>query len=218
MKYVLVALMVAALAASASAQGYNPSAKMFVHIEADAVPDVTDAAGVVNEIASPTNNTLYYAYLGFTELGMDDGSAPPEENGFTTVSFLINDLVAGYPGDVATQSFVNLLPGNLGIGDAFVSPGLTIASTECMLAPFQLIGYVQFFFLGAATGTCTIEILEHGDYPRWLVDCQDPGVVDFFCVWKNGALGTTAPAGDVGCEANTPVEDLTWSSIKALYR
>jgi hypothetical protein len=215
MKYVLIALAVAAMCVPAFA-GYNPSAKVFVHIEADASPDAVDNFTVVNEIPTPTAFTSYYAYIGLTEIGLIDGSPPPADNGFTTVSFLINDIMSQYPGVVGTQSFVNLLPGNLGIGDAFVN-GITIASTECMLAPFQYIGYVQVFYLTAG-GACTIEVLDHVDYPRWVVDCQEPGLVDFYCVWKNGALGMAAPTGDSSCEADTPVEDATWGAIKALYR
>ena len=214
MKYVLIALALAALCLPASA-GYNPSAKSFVHIEADASPDATDNATVVNEILSPTPNTLYYAFLGLTEIGVVDGSAADSLNGFDVISFLVNDIMADYPGVVATQAFTNLLPGNLGIGDAFVG-GITIASTDCMLAPFQYFGYVSFFYL---SGACTIEVLDHTEYPRWVVDCMLPnGAVDYYCVWKQGGLGMAAPPGDAECEANTPVEDATWGSIKALYR
>jgi hypothetical protein len=120
---------------------------------------------------------------------------------------------------------VNLLPGNLAIGSAFgdgsasATDGITVASTECISGPFALVGYAEYFYLG---GDFTVEILQHAneehDWRRWIVDCQEPGVVDYWCVWLNGAVGAaTPPAGDEGCEANTPVEDATWGSIKALY-
>lgn len=212
MRYALIAVMVAALAVPAFA-GYNSGCKMFVHIETDATPDATDNSGVVNEILSPSTNTLYYAHIGLADVGVE--TAPPDSNGFTTISLKINDLMTSYPGVVATQSFTSTLPGGLTIGDAFTGDGITCAATNCMLAPFQYIGYVQFFFLG---GACTVEVIDHVAYPRWVVDCQEPGQVDYYCVWKQGGVGMAAPAGDMDCDANTPVTNETWGNIKALYR
>lgn len=69
------------------------------------------------------------------------------------------------------------------------------------------------FYLG---GACHLEILDHGDYPRWVVDCSDPGEVDQYCVYMNGGIGgAIAPDGD--CEP-TPVQGASWGAIKALYR
>ena len=211
MKHVLIAAVVVALAVPAVA-GFNPNCKMFVHLDTDTTCDATDASTVVNEILSPTAFTSYYAFIGLTELGVLEG-APPEQNGIKVLSFMINDMVTDYPTAIATQSFTNLLPGNLMIGDPF-DGGATVSSTTCRLAPFQIIGYIQVFYLG---GGATIELLDHEQYPRWVVDCQTPGQVDYYCVWKNGGLGMTAPAGDGGCVADTPVESSTWSSIKAMY-
>ena len=213
MKYVLIALALVALCVPAFA-GYNPGVQLFVHIEADNTPDATDNAGVVNEILSPTAYTSYFAHIGLTSVGMDDGSAPPDINGFNVISLLINDIVAEYPTVVGTQSFTSTLPGGMTIGDAFVG-GITCAATECMLIPFQYIGYVQVFYL---TGGCTIEVLDHTEYPRWVVDCRAPPERDYYCIWKQGGLGMAAPEGDPDCEGNTPVEDATWGLIKALYR
>jgi hypothetical protein len=212
MRYALIAVMVAALAVPALA-GMNPECKIFIHLEADAEPDVTDNASVVNEIPSPTGYQNYYAYIGVTEMGM--GGEPVAGEGLTVISFLVNDIVASYPGVVGAQSFTSLLPGGLAIGNAFTGDGITISSTECMPPPLVVLGYVQMFYLA---GGATIEVLDHGGYPRWVVDCQPIGVVDYYCVWKQGGLGMPAPAGDEGCDANTPVEESTWGSIKAMYR
>lgn len=207
MKYVLIALALVALCVPAFAQdGDNTTVKFFVHMTEDASPVLpTDNATVVNEYPSPTLYANVRAYVGLTDL----------TTGFTAISFRMTNGTTACPGVVGAQSFTNLMPGDLVIGDVFGATGATIASTGCLTAPFQLIGYASYFYLG---GACQIEILDHADYPRWVVDCEAPGGVNYYCVWLNGGIGTTAPAGDVGCEADTPVEAATWTSIKALYR
>ncbi|MCK4511437.1 hypothetical protein KAW64_06855 [bacterium] len=217
MKYVLVAIALAALCVPAFAQeGDNVIVKAFVHMTGNDTPvEPTDNATVVNEFSSAPYTTIR-AYIGLTDLS----------TGVKTVSFKVNDAVGEYPTVVATQAFTNLLPGNLAIGNVFGDPenpgtqgdGITVAATDCMPAPFQLVGYVSYFYLG---GAYHVEILDHGyaEWARWVVDCQDPGGVNLYCVWLNGGVGGMAPpAGDDGCEANTPVEAATWTSIKALYR
>ena len=218
MKYVLIVLALAALCVPAFAQdGENPGIKIFIHVTDDTSPVPTDNATVVNEF-SPAALTTVRAYVGLTDFS----------TGMTVISFRLNDAVASCPGVMATQGFTSLLPGGLTIGNVFGDPGnpggetdgVTLASTECMPGPYDilLVGYAEYFYLG---GACAIEILDHGntDWARWVVDCQDPGVFNAYCVWMNGAVGGAAvPAGDPDCEADTPVEDVTWTSIKALYR
>ena len=209
MKYVMTAVLVAVMALPAMA-GFNPNCKIFVHLDTDSTCDATDNSTVVNEILSPTAYTQYYAFIGVTDSGVLEG-APPEENGVKVASFSVNNIMADYPGVVGAQSFVNLF--DLAIGDPWTG-GITISSIACRPAPFVILGYVQIFYL---TGGCTIEVTDHGDYPRWIVDCQDPGQVDYYCVWKQGGLGMTATAGDLDCAADTPTEETTWSAIKAMY-
>ena len=206
MKYLITALALIALCAPAFAQdGDNTTVKAFLHVTQAAGPGVpTDNATVANEMPGAAATQTVDIYFGLTDL----------TTGFTVISFRLTDVVAGCPGVMATQSFVNLMPGNLAIGDPFDATGVTIASTECLLAPFQIVGYATCFYLG---GACQMEILDHADYPRWVVDCNEPGRMNPYCVWKNAGVGTTAPAGDPGCDANVPVEDATWTSIKALY-
>lgn len=212
MRYVLIAVMVAALTTTAFG-GANPNCKIFVHIEADDTPDAVDNATVVNELLTTTPYQSYYAYIGLTDLGIETN--PSENDGLTVASFLINDIVASYPGVVGSQGFESLLPGGLAIGNAF-SGGITISGTECTPGPFAIIGVVSLFYL---TGGCTIEVLDHTEYPRLIVDCTPgEGQRDYYCVWKNGGLGMAAPAGEAGCEADTPVLESTWSSVKAMFR
>jgi len=214
MKYLLLTLAIAALAVPAFGQGQNPTAKMFVHITEGASPvEPTDNATVVNT-GTPAAFATVRAYIGVTDF-----------TGLSSLVFKLNNVLTDYPGVVGTQSFTNLLPDNLAIGNAFGNPanpggnddGITLA-TACATGPFVLAGYAEYFYLG---GDFTVEILDHGNplWEGWIVDCQAPGVVDQWCVWLNGAVGAaTPPAGDAGCEANTPVEDATWGAVKALYR
>ena len=138
----------------------------------------------------------------------------------TVVSFGLNsvttDPMNGCPGVFATQSFVNLLPGGLAIGDPFAD-GVTVASTECMLMDPVIVGYGTYFYLG---GDCCIKIVDHAEYPRWVVDCQEPGVEDYYCLAGHGTIGLAdCTEGLEDCDAcGTPVEDATWGGIKALYR
>ncbi|HYW68626.1 MAG TPA: hypothetical protein VE960_03405 [bacterium] len=190
---VSLALMVAVTAFA----GDNPQVYGYISFDAAGDPAVN-----VTQPAPYSTVDAYFA-LGCVEGGM------------TTVSFGLNNAMAECPGVMATQAFVNLMPGNLMIGDPFDGVGATIASTECMLMDPVIVGYGTYFYLG---GDCVIELLDHADYPRWVVDCQDPGQVDYYCLAGAGAVGAAvAPAGE-DCPCGSPVEDATWGGIKALYR
>jgi len=122
--------------------------------------------------------------------------------GWTTISFRLSNPVMDCPGVMGTASFVNLLPGDLAIGGW--DTGITIASTECLQSWPTVIGYLECFYLG---GSCTISIEDHPDYPRWVVDCQDPGQVFYYDVLDAGYIA-----------GGSPVEDVSWGAIKSLYR
>ncbi len=68
----------------------------------------------------------------------------------------------------------------------------------------------SMFYLGVPG---TVNIIDHPDYPRWVVDCNDE--VDFYCLLNNGGVLMDAP--ETG-ECISPVEESTWGGIKALYR
>jgi len=122
--------------------------------------------------------------------------------GFTTMSFRLSNPVLEYPGVVATADFVNLLPGGLAIGSW--DTGLTVASTECLSNYPVTVGYLSCFYLG---GNCSLRILDHPDYPKWVVDCQDPGHVLYYVVLNDAYI-----------QAGSPVEDVSWAAVKSLYR
>ncbi len=76
-----------------------------------------------------------------------------------------------------------------------------------------LVAVMAFFYLG---GSACLEIRDHLEYPRWVVDCGEPGEVDQYCVLAHGSIGGAAcPDGDC---SPVPVESETWGTIKSLYR
>jgi hypothetical protein len=170
----------------------NPSGGDWMYISFDENGDINH-----NEITPAPYTTVNAYVIGHF---MDWGAG-----GWTTISFRLNNAIAECPGVMATQSFVNLLPGQLAIGDPFDTVGITIASTECLSSEQPTaIGYASYYYLG---GSCTITILDNADYPRWVVDCQEPGQVFYY-----------EPVGDGYVMAGSPVEDVSWGSIKSMYR
>jgi len=118
------------------------------------------------------------------------------------------------PGMSSPPVFTNLLPGDLAIGTW--EDGITMASTECVTTQFLYFARFDLFYQGTPGD---IMILDHPEWPRWIVDCHQPyGEVDYYCVWMHGGVGKDAIEGDEECFPVVPVEDATWGSIKALYR
>ena len=204
MRYVLIAIAVAAFCVPAFAQdGGNNTAKVFVTF----TTPTPDNGSVVNRV-DPTQYTAFSAYFGITDLG----------DGMKSISFRASVT----PGVSSTPAFVNLLPGDLAIGNW--ETGVTLASTECMNTDSHpgreyidpvIFARLDLFYLG---GVGDVTILDDPEYPRWVVDCTDPPDYNFFCIWTHGGVGKDAEPGDAECEANTPVESQTWGAIKALYR
>jgi hypothetical protein len=188
MKYVLIALALAAMCVPASAAG-NPDVNVYVSF------DQSGAGGLVHTYTM-TQYVGFKAYFCFGELDM----------GLVVVSFMINDPQTEYPGLFASQSFTNLL--DLMAGDPFT--GMSLASTTCRPGPIVVVGYLELF--PTAVGPCCVNILDDPDFPRWVVDCTLPnGEVDYYVFLSNGSInGADCP--------DTPVEASTWGSIKALYR
>lgn len=195
MKSLLAILAIVAFAVPAFAGG-NPD--VYAYISFDPAGDPGQTA------VTPAPYTTVNAYVCLADI----------VEGMTTVSFGLNNAMAQCPGVMATQAFTNLLPGNLAIGDAFAG-GITLASTECMTMDPVVVGYGSYFYLG---GACCIEILDHTEYPRWVVDCAEPGQVDLYCLEGHGIVadGTCVTPTEYPCAS--PVEDRTWGGIKAMYQ
>lgn len=200
MKYIVALLVVVAMAVPAFA-GQNP--EVYAYITTDA--DGSEASAFV---PAPYSAISMYFCLG--------NISTLEGEGMTVVSFLLGDVMVDCPGVMGNKGFTAMLPGALTIGDPFVAPGATISATECVPGPNVIVGSVDGFYLG---GACCFEVLYHGDFPAWVVDCAPIGEVDYYCVKFHGSLGgAVCPEGDPNCPPESPVGDSTWGGIKAMYQ
>jgi hypothetical protein len=193
MKRILIVAMVLAIASMAFAGG-NPNVKCYVSF------DQTGAGAPIHEHVM-TQYVGFNAYFVFTDL----------EQGLTTVSFMINNPSADFPGLFASQAFTNLL--DIIVGDPYA--GMSLASSTCRVGPTEVVGYLNLFPI--AVGDACVLILDDPSFPRWVVDCTVPnGEVDYYCVEAHGTIGGgLCEPGDCGA---SPVEDATWGGIKAMYR
>jgi hypothetical protein len=138
-------------------------------------------------------------------------------DGLTTVSFRLTDLEQEYPGLFAPPAFANLLPGGMGIGDW--RTGITLASTECMTD--YMVCAARLTVIPLASEPFCINILDHPDYPKWVVDCAEPfGEVHYYCVRYQGHVNGSGcvPADCPDSPPPSPVESATWGAVKALFR
>ena len=191
MKYVMAVLLVVVLAVSVSTADQNSNCKVFVTFASSP----TDYAGMTNR-ADPASYTAFDAYFGILDYQC-----------FTAVSFMVGVT----PGMSSPGSYEALLPGGMSIG-AFEA-GTTVGSTECVVAGPVAVGVGHYFYLNVPGD---IMILDHPDFPRWVVDCND--AVDSYCVFMNGGVCKDAELGEVGCDGISAVEASSWGGIKALYR
>jgi hypothetical protein len=160
-----------------------------------------DPAGSRMYETTPDPGTSIRAFVVVDQT--DQGS-----NGLTTVSFKLSNPVEDFPGCFSSADFVNLLPGDLSIGDW--DEGITIASTMCMSWPV-VVGYLECSYVGGPASIC---IEDHPDYPHWVSDCSDPAQFYMYEVPVNGMIS----GGDGNCHPGSPVESVTWGAVKALYR
>ena len=188
MKYVLIAIAVAALCAPAFAGG-NPDIQIYVSFD-------QTGAGALEHTYTMTPSTVFNAYVCVMNVDM----------GITGVSFRLNDPMTENPGMFIVQSFVNDL--DISVGDPFT--GISVASQTCRTEEVVVLAHLVLF--PSMAGDLCIEISDYPAFPKWVVDCTQPnGLVDFYSILAHGAIG----AGEC---PDTPVEDFTWGSIKALYR
>jgi len=195
MNQLLAVGLVLALVCTASAGG-NPNVRVYFDF---------DPPNYVHEM-SPAPYSTVDMYMCLDELG----------TGMNTICFRTTNLMTEFPGVFATQAWTTLLPGNLPIGWYPWEPwGAIVASTECNGSAGEplVVGYITAFYLG---GEGWVQILDHPDYPRWVIDCGDPGEYDEYCVYRNASVGgAEAPPGD--CDV-TPAERNSWGAIKSLYQ
>ncbi|MBD3366585.1 MAG: hypothetical protein GF405_00255 [Candidatus Eisenbacteria bacterium] len=126
----------------------------------------------------------------------------------TAVSFRV-DIV---PWPDAEPAFEALQP--FSITEGTWREGVTLSLGECLdLSQPTPVARFSFMYAG---GAHDVFILDHPDYPRWLLDCSDPPELRMYCVYANGAVGKPDYIG--GDCAGNPVERSSWGTIKTMYR
>jgi len=199
MRFAVATVLVALIAFGAASATMNPECKLVIDFNGSA----TTYADIETR-ADPADFTSVPAYVVLVDI------AAGTEIGMEVISFKL----AVTTGTSSPPSFTSLLPGGLAIGSW--DEGITLASTECLPGPIVYVGRLDLFYLGVP-GAVTIE--DHPEYPRWVVDCNEPGEVDYYCVWSHGGVNQDPPASpDPDCIGDTPVEASTWSTLKSLYR
>jgi len=175
--------------------GENPDARLYVDF---------DPPNYVHDIA-PLQYSTVTAYVCLDHLG----------TGVTVLCFRMEDPAVDCPGVCVASSWAPYWPHPISYPDPWDPPsGACVSSTECVdVDEVVVVGEITLFYLG---GSCCLELLDHMDYPRWVVDCEDPPGLDEYCVLEHGSIGgADCPEGD--CE-EVSVEPGTWGSMKALYR
>jgi len=191
-----IALCVILLASVVAVAGQNPNVRLYVSFDADEyVPDFT-----------PAIYTSFDAYICMDCLGTEG-----EPGGMCVIAFRTEIT----PGFTAVTSFSPMVSMPIPItwpeldGDIWMTPYGCITDDPCPLVR------ISMFYIG---GSGCIQIVDHHDYPRWVIDSEDD--VDFYCVRSHGSIaGGDCPPGEVGCDCGaTPVDQSSWGVLKALYR
>jgi hypothetical protein len=126
--------------------------------------------------------------------------------GATSISFAV-DIV---PWPSVEPVFETYLPLSVAEGDW--RQGVTVDFGECVTDRLITVGRFEFFYEG---GAHDILVLEHPEYPYFVYDCEEPPTLWIYCVPEHGAVGKQSTVwGNCG---GSPVEELSWGSIKALY-
>lgn len=177
MRALTVFLITAAVVATANAGG-NPEVRCYVDF---------DPPNKMHMI-SPEAGTTVDAYICLDALEM----------GVTCLSFRLTDVMSQCPGVFSSHSFENLLLGGITVGDPFSYSGVTVCGTECAGPGGVCVAVVHLEYVD---GECCIEIEDHGDFPRWVVDCNDPGQLDYYEIgWHGSVGGACCPLGESGLD------------------
>ncbi len=137
------------------------------HWNEDAVAD-TSAPLVVSVDFDPPNGVrradpaLYTSFDAYVVLtGANPANLP---GGLRTITLRL----AVSEGTSSTPRFESLLPSKLVIGGW--RDGLMMASAPCEADDAIVLGVLHLFYLGKPG---VVEVRDHPDYPRWIVDCED---------------------------------------------
>ena len=185
MRVLTVFLILAATVATTSA-GWNPDVRCYIDF------DPPNRAHTISPEPGATVDA--YICLDYMDMGM------------TTLSFRLTDVMSECPGVFSSYSFENLLPGGITVGDPLSLVGCTVAAIECTGPGQVCVGVVHLEYVD---GDCCIAVEDHVDFPRWVVDCHEPGLVDYYRTGCHGSVGSACcPRGesctDVRCEPQGP--------------
>jgi hypothetical protein len=198
----VAALSIAVALCSTALAGENPCLRLYIDFDP---PNHVHAVGELEPY------TILDAYLCADCIGVEGVS----EGGFSAISFMLSLS----PGMSPVVTFVDYLSNPLGIPDGSWDTGLTVWPAEPYESDPIIIGRLQQLILPDAY-EC-IEILEHPEHGRRILDYGDPPGLDAWCVLSHGAYNcSTCPEGDpdCGCPCVTPVEAQSWGLLKALYQ
>ena len=137
------------------------------HWDADAVADTT-APLVVSIDFDPPNGVrradpaMYTSFDAYVVLdGANPGNLP---GGLRTLTLRLGVT----DGTSSAPQFESLLPGKLVMGGW--REGIMMASAPCSAEEHIVIGVMHLFYLGKPG---VVSVLDHPDFPRWIVDCED---------------------------------------------
>jgi len=165
--------------------------------------DFSGTATTYNEVQTRVDPPLYTSFSAYVcVLVLLDEDYGELWHALRSVSFALdlNCTEACVP-----PSCTNLMPGDLAIGSW--DEGVTLSGTDCVgdYGDLVYVARLDLFWLG---GEADILILDHPEYPRQVVGCDDEPyeyeVASHGGIWKE--------------PASTPVEATSWGAIKALYR
>lgn len=91
--------------------------------------------------------------------------------------------------------------------------GVTLVAPGCVGPGPVPVAVLQCLCISSVPSD--ILLRDHPDYPRHVWDCEEPPGVIEYCVLWHGGINKDPLIGD--CEGS-PVQDVSWSAIKELYR
>jgi len=201
MRYI-AAVSLVVLLCSAAIAGDNPCVRLYIDF---------DFPNYVHAIEELAPYSVLEGYLCADCLGIEGVT----DGGFSAISFMLSESIAPMVG----MSFTDYLSNPLGIPDGSWDTGLTVWPAELYNMDPLVIGSFTTMVLPGECGC--IEILEHPEFGRRVLDYGDPPGLDAWCVLSHGTYGdATCPEGDpdCACPCVTPVETQSWGLLKALYQ
>ena len=190
-----VILLVALLLAHAAVADQNPDIRVYLDF---------DPPNEVNRI-DPEPGTIFDVYVVLDCFGPGGGTRG--------LSLAFERTFDGYVLDQTS------LLGGVEVGDV-EDPYIGwayVAGADCVYpgaGGLVVTGYVTYYYAGEPGH---IRVLRTEFEQGLTLDCNVD--VDYYCIAGHAGVGMDAPPGESGCVCGgSPVEEGSWSTIKALYR